>query len=139
MRTKRPANSVTGLWPALGVCLLLVHLVGSPTVCEATDAGDPPPFKTVGLNKPFEISLQSNPSTGYKWEVSVDGKLLRLKEKTFKRDASKPKEMVGVGGITTFVFVPVKTGQTTIDFAYRRPWEKKPPLERVSHIVRIVP
>jgi len=81
--------------------------------------------RKVSLNKTFNIALKANPSTGYKWEVSYDKNFVQLKEESHKRDPSKPKNYVGVGGITTFVFKPVKVGETEIEFTYKRPWEKE--------------
>jgi predicted secreted protein len=81
--------------------------------------------KKVTLNKPFHIKLQANPSTGYKWAASYDTSFLKLLKQTHQRDSSKPKNFVGVGGVTTFTFRPIRNGETSIDFRYKRPWEKE--------------
>ncbi len=81
--------------------------------------------KTVTLGKTFQIPLKANPTTGYKWTVSYDRKFLKLVGETYKRDNSGPKPRVGAGGTTTFSFRPNKIGETSIDFHYKRPWEKE--------------
>jgi len=77
----------------------------------------------VKVNSEFKISLESNPTTGYKWEAKFDENLLKLKSDDF----SRPSEaIVGQGGTQTFVFLPVKVGAATIAFHYKRSWEKEP-------------
>ena len=81
--------------------------------------------KQVTLNRPFHIKLKANPSTGYKWGASYDKSFLTLVKESHQRDPSKPKTHVGVGGITTFTFRPIRNGETSINFRYKRPWEKE--------------
>lgn len=81
--------------------------------------------KEVTLGKTFQISLKANPTTGYKWAASYDKKFLKLTGETYKRDTSRPKTHVGVGGTTTFSFLPVKTGETSINFRYKRSWKRE--------------
>ncbi len=120
-------RSFSNLLAICAVALLL--LVG------ATSAPADPGIKRVTVNKPFEISVESNPSTGYQWKAEVDANMIQMKSSKFERDPSKPKHYVGVGGVTKFVFLPIKTGQTTIRLLYQRPWEDKPIKERVFEIV----
>ncbi len=75
------------------------------------------------LNKEFILTLDSNPTTGYNWEAQFDKNILELKEKTFE---PSPTGLIGAGGKEKFVFIPVKTGETTIKLMYKRPWEDKP-------------
>lgn len=97
--------------------LLFLALLAPPPVMADT--------RTVSAKKPFSIRVAANPSTGYQWEVKFDKTFLELRAKKHTRDSSKPKGMVGVGGTTTFTFVPLKAGETSIKFQYKRPWEKK--------------
>jgi predicted secreted protein len=92
--------------------------------------------KNVTLGKPFQISLKANPTTGYKWTASYDKKFLKLTGETYKRDASMPKTHVGVGGTATFSFLPVKTGETSINFRYKRPW-KREVAEKKTFVINI--
>ncbi len=114
----------------LAVCAVVVTLLVGAAIAPAE-----PGIKRVTVNKPFEISVESNPSTGYQWTAEFDSNFIQMTSSKFERDPSKPKHYVGVGGVTKFVFVPIKTGQTTIRLLYQRPWEDKPIKERVFEIV----
>lgn len=104
-----------GILPLMALFLLLMN-AGS-----RADAED----KAVTLNKPFHMKLKANPSTGYKWGASYDNSFLTLLKESHQRDPSKPKNYVGVGGVTTFTFRPIRKGETSINFRYKRPWEKE--------------
>jgi inhibitor of cysteine peptidase len=104
-----------GILPLMALILLLAP-AGSPA--DTTD-------KKVSLNKPFHIKLNANPSTGYKWGASYDKGFLTLLKESHQRDPSKPKNYVGVGGVTTFTFRAIRSGETSINFRYKRPWEKE--------------
>jgi inhibitor of cysteine peptidase len=108
-------SSIAGIaiLPLMAISLLVIAFPA-----YATD-------KTVTLGKTFQISLKANRTTGYKWTASYDKKFLKLKRETYNRDTSSPKPRVGVGGTTTFSFLPLKTGETSINFRYERPWEKE--------------
>lgn len=85
----------------------------------------------VKVNEEFKIPLESNPSTGYKWEASFDDGFLKLKADRFNRPA---KALIGAGGTQTFVFLPVKQGETKIRFVYKRHWEKTNAREKTFRI-----
>jgi len=72
------------------------------------------------LKEPFTISLEANPTTGYKWYADYDSYLLSLENESYERG---PSEALGSGGTTVFTFIPQKPGKTAISMAYRRPWE----------------
>jgi predicted secreted protein len=72
----------------------------------------------------FMIYLESNPTTGYKWEASFDTAFLKLVKNEYKQNESKPG-MVGVGGIEQFLFEGLKKGDTQIKLTYKRPWEQQ--------------
>ena len=72
---------------------------------------------SVGVNQEFIIALDSNPTTGYDWEESHDAAMLKLVEKKYRPDEK-------AGGTQYFQFKTLKTGKTSITFAYKRPWEE---------------
>ena len=104
-----------GILLLTALCLLFVN-AGSRAGAED---------KKASLNKPFYIKLKANPSTGYKWAASYDRSFLKLLKETHQRDSSKPKNYVGVGGVTIFTFRPIRSGETSINFRYKRPWEQE--------------
>ena len=80
------------------------------------------------------VTLESNPTTGYSWEVSeVDDAVLRqMGEPEFKEASAEGEQLVGAGGTQTFSFSSA-AGETTLTLVYRRPWEKDvDPLEVFS-------
>ncbi len=92
-------------------------------LCAGMNGRDSNRSKSAVLGKSFQITVAANPTTGYKWMADYDKEFVSLKSKTYVRDPTKPKDWVGVGGQTVFVFVPVKTGRTRIRLVYRRTWE----------------
>lgn len=83
------------------------------------------------LNKPFNITLESNPTTGYTWTVDFNHKMLIGGEKGYS--ASRPGA-VGGSGQQVFVFTPIQEGQTEISAAYKRPWEESAAEERTFRV-----
>jgi len=68
------------------------------------------------------ISLESNPSTGYLWEVAkISKNVLHLVGKT-KFEQTSP--LLGAPGKQILRFKPVGAGQSTLTLVYHRPWEK---------------
>jgi inhibitor of cysteine peptidase len=72
------------------------------------------------------VSLASNPTTGYHWEVvEVDESILRQDgEPEFAAPEAGATPMVGAGGTETFRFVVTGSGETSLALAYRRSWEE---------------
>jgi predicted secreted protein len=97
------------------------------------------PEKTIQckVGETFSIVLDSNPSTGYQWQLahSVDGKLLKFINSKY----IPPKiELAGAGGKEVWSFKALSIRQTTIVFKYIRPWEKdKEPVKSMTFSVNI--
>lgn len=72
------------------------------------------------LKEPFKISLEANPTTGYKWYADYDYYLLSLEGERYEKG---PSEAIGAGGTEVFTFIPAKPGKTTVSMVYKRPWE----------------
>lgn len=104
----------------------------------ALDARDNGSQVELAPGQVLEVTLESNPTTGYSWEVSeVDGAVLAQEGESEFREAPKEgEEMVGAGGTETFRFSST-AGKTTLTLVYRRSWEEGvDPLETFS--VRVV-
>ncbi len=66
------------------------------------------------------VRLESNPSTGYAWEiVENDSEILTLVDKSFTSHR-KAEKMVGVGGTDTFFFKADKKGTANVKFEYHK-------------------
>jgi inhibitor of cysteine peptidase len=85
----------------------------------AADKGSQVDVKVGGL---IDISLESNPSTGYTWEAQdLDTTMFeQLDDPVFR--SSNPN-LIGSGGILTLTFKVLKAGTTSLTLVYHRPWE----------------
>lgn len=86
------------------------------------------------------LTLESNPTTGFRWEVvELEDAVLRPKgEAEFEvASALDPPPPGTGGGVETFRFEAVEAGETLLKLVYHRPWEEGvEPLETVS--VRVI-
>jgi len=89
---------------------------------------------SVSLSKgeKLEIKLDSNITTGYSWKLSenMDTSVAALVSSEYI-ESGKDKEMVGTGGIETFIFEAINAGQAEIILEYERPWEENTEPEKV--------
>lgn len=76
------------------------------------------------------VTLETNPSTGYGWNVSINyNKLVVLESRTIKSKTDKSREqLLGAPVEEEFVLRCVNDGLAEIVFKYARPWENKPAL-----------
>ena len=84
----------------------------------------------------FKITLGSNRTTGFMWELAapLDESVVKLSGSEYKAPQSR---LEGAGGAEVWTFRAVGRGQTTITIKYARPWEKdKPPVRTI--VFRIV-
>jgi inhibitor of cysteine peptidase len=78
----------------------------------------------------LQVALNSNPTTGFKWELSQnsDPAVLEKVSNIFetpqvKRPAGEPP-LVGAGGKEFWSFKALKKGKSVLSMEYSRPWEK---------------
>ncbi len=69
----------------------------------------------------FALELAGNPTTGYTWQVRIDGQHLDLLGQEFEPGGVG----VGAGGKEVFLFRALASGETEISCDYRRPWDKE--------------
>ncbi len=74
----------------------------------------------VEVGQTFGFSLESNPSTGYSWQVQFDSEFLKLVESVFVEGSSG---LIGAPGHESFKFLALKEGQVDIKMVYKRSWE----------------
>jgi inhibitor of cysteine peptidase len=90
----------------------------------------PPVVAQVG--EQFIVALDSNPSTGYSWQiVGFDQSVVTLISSEFRR-ADSP--MSGASGKQIWTFKAVGKGGTNIAFKYVRPWEKDTPPAKTASV-----
>lgn len=86
------------------------------------------------VDQEFTIALDSNPTTGYKWQVSHDVTMLSLVEDRYEPD-EKAAGLVGAGGTQYYRFKALRKGNTEVILIYMRPWEEKTATERVFKVI----
>lgn len=80
----------------------------------------------VAVNDSFEITLCSNPTTGFKWVETAqisDTTVLQQIEHEFIGPESEPPPPPGTPGQEIWTFKALKKGTTTVSMEYSRPWE----------------
>ena len=84
---------------------------------EAIDRGTPEVGDT------HTVVLESNPTTGYRWEVGFefDDRYLELIEQSYEPDS----DLVGAPGREFFTFLALAFGRVEFSFNYKRPWEEQ--------------
>jgi inhibitor of cysteine peptidase len=71
------------------------------------------------------VTLESNPTTGYSWQVAqTDEALLKPEGDPFYQPDNHDNNVVGAGGKETLRFTAVAPGQVILKLAYQRPWEE---------------
>ena len=110
------------------LCLMLL------VSCESTQPVAPPvngkSFTAVDAEKllvlqtgsMFQVSLPSNPSTGFNWSVDIEKSgNIHLQSENYIADQSG---RMGVGGESRWVFQTDTIGKSAILFSYGRPFEQ---------------
>jgi predicted secreted protein len=80
------------------------------------------------VGEKFEIKLPGNIATGYSWALAtpVDSQLIALERQLYVDADSK---IDGNPGMDVFLFKTLKEGKTTLDFVYRRPFDRQIPTD----------
>jgi len=109
-------------------CLALLAVVLSCTALKDihVDARDNGGRVYLKPGQVLVVTLESNPSTGYQWEVvAVDTAVLQqMGEAEFLPPVSTGKQIVGAGGMERFRFKALKVAESSLKLIYHRPWEK---------------
>ena len=86
------------------------------------------------------ITLEANPSTGYRWDVAdtADQVLAQAGEPEFQSGAEGQADVVGASGIQILRFEAKERGKGTLTLVYHRPWETDvQPLETLTVEVEV--
>ena len=89
------------------------------------------------IGKGFTITLDSNPTTGYQWQIAkaLDTGLIKLIDSQY---IAPKTDLVGAPGHEEWHFKAQKSGKAIISFDYIRPWEKDElPVQTESFIIII--
>jgi len=91
----------------------------------------------VEAGRQFVIKLESNPTTGYNWQLSEipDPSMLEFIRQGYILPQNK---LIGAGGQEEWVFKALKPGKIKILFKYVRAWEKEVAAEKTESFLVIV-
>ena len=97
------------------------------TIVGAEDLEDQPEITVTQVGDSFTISLASNATTGYSWEVDFDPEYLELVSEDFVFTSN----LFGAPGVQKFKLKAIKQGQTELTMIYKQSWEDEVAEERV--------
>lgn len=70
------------------------------------------------------LTLESNPSTGFRWEVAqLEGRVLQSRGEPKWQPYDSTRILPGMGGWEIFHFKAAQVGQSPLKLVYHRPWE----------------
>jgi predicted secreted protein len=98
---------------------------------------DPGKPVSVAIGRKFALVLESNRTTGYRWETSGPGDpaIVKFVENEYNGPGTG---LAGAGGKEVWTFEAVGKGETEISLKYLRPWERDlPPARTVSFKVNV--
>jgi len=100
--------------------LAFLFLATLLTACGSSKQAGPEGIVETSVGKEFKVVLDSNPSTGYHWDIvgKLDTNVVELVSNDYR--ASEPV-MPGSGGQDVWVFKAVGTGETSITLGYYPP------------------
>ena len=114
----------------LAILLLTVAMAnsrGTTNMSEKTEEYLNPgePIK-VKAGQRFTIRLESNPTTGYGWQLAgpLDQTVVQCVTNIYEAPDSK---LMGAGGHEIWTFRAIGEGQAEISMKYVRPWEQDKP------------
>ena len=120
-----------------GVCAFLTAcLILAASACAEPQLYSDP-AKTIETEpcKDFTITLESNKTTGFGWDIaeSFDEKVVKFVSCEY---VAADTALVGSGGKEMWTFRAVCPGKAAISFKYFRPWEKDvPPAKKMAFTV----
>jgi inhibitor of cysteine peptidase len=84
------------------------------------------------INDVITIKLESNATTGYKWNLSEENNstIITLVSSDYSEKENKDN-LVGAGGFETLTFKAVSGGNAAIILTYNRQWEKEVQPEKI--------
>lgn len=108
-----------------------------PAAVELSDSDAVRPV-ILAAGRPVVLTLESNPSTGYAWEV-VETINLRVEEPIEVVPApSTGRPLVGAPGTAVIRLTPRGKGPASLKLIYKRPWVDASPEDRtLSFVFRV--
>jgi predicted secreted protein len=121
------------------ICMLFAAGLVSASFVSAEEASYSDPARTVDAEpcKDFTITLESNKTTGFGWDIAtpIDENVVKFIGCEY---IAADTGVVGSGGREMWSFRALRPGKANISFKYIRPWEKDvPPAKNLTFNVVI--
>ena len=81
------------------------------------------------------VQLKGNPTTGYNWFYQISDDSIIAVEEYVKYLGDDM--VVGAPSMFTYTITSLKSGQATLHFEYKRPWETVEPIETKEYIITV--
>lgn len=110
-------------------------------IVRNTDASIDGRSEAVKRGDTIAVHLDSTPSTGYRWELVrlAGASVVQVGLPDYQPETAAGVPKVGAPGHTTFRFRAVQSGTSSIDLAYRRPFDAGAPAARTVRFEIAVP
>ena len=120
---KKPAFFLVVISLIIVACSIITGTTPVPTqssLTEISEITDPDEPIEVSAGEEFEIVIDSNPTTGYHWELvgELDANVVEFVSKDYQADQPV---LIGSGGVDIWVFKAVGPGETIITLGYYPP------------------
>lgn len=124
----------------LYLAILMVTLLFIPagvSAAQALDESSSGEVVVITEGQLLELSLASNPSTGFSWQYfpEPDNSILKETGHEYRGQSNLP----GAGGREYWTFQAAGTGSATLSLAYMRPWESRMPEKIFKLDIRVSP
>ncbi len=98
----------------------LAKATEAPTTVPQLNISDPAKELEATAGNEFKIIIDSNPTTGYHWEIigELDKEVLEFISQEYRADEPM---LTGSGGVDVFTFKAMKAGETLITLGYYPP------------------
>ena len=96
-----------------------------------------PIAKEVAVGDQFSVTLDSNATTGFRWQLAapLDESVVKLAASQYLAPTpSGGAPLVGAGGREIWTFQAIGAGKTTFSLQYTRPWETDVAPARVQNV-----
>ena len=93
---------------------------------------------TIKVGDTFIIRLESNPTTGYSWNLpEIPSEIVQKISNVYEPEKTNGN-IVGSGGTEIWTFKAISKGNITLTFQYARPWEKDiPPIKTETYQITV--
>ena len=115
---------LVGIIAAVLLCLFACSAPAKQVSVDASYAGKE---VEVAVDSSLIVTLESNPTTGFKWELTSISDQTVLEQAGQKFEAPEAEgdgaPLVGAPGREVWTFKALKKGKSTISMEYSQPWE----------------